>query len=146
MALNSKGQEIIDETLPAMPAGFKRPETLAEQVQRMVRTTVSQEAVNAGRESFEDSEDFDVDDEIDPTSQYETHFDPVLGQEISAEEFKRSQGVYKSRYLQAQQEYYASLDAEKQRNSTPAKQPKAAPKPAPKPDETSLQKPLDSGT
>lgn len=61
----------------AVPVGFQRPPTLAEQVARLV---VSREMSNAaaqrGLESFEEADDFDIpDDPIDPTTPYEASFD-----------------------------------------------------------------------
>lgn len=93
------GSERLDPKPVAIPAGFKRPETLAEQVQRLVRTQISREAREAGFETFEESEDFDVDDDAyEPSTPYETFFDPVLGRDLSADEFRRNEKVYKERY------------------------------------------------
>lgn len=108
--LDHLGREVPDPTPMSMPSGFKRPETLAEQVQRLVRTQVSRQAEEAGFETFEDSEDFDVDDDFDPTSPYEAFFDPALNREISADEFNRNHELYKKRYMQAQQEYFSKID------------------------------------
>ena len=110
--LDKNGHELCDQTTMELPSGFKRPETLAEQVQRLVRTTVSREAHLAGAETFEESEDFDVGDETDPATPYEAHFDPILGKEITADEFRQNQEVYRKRYVDAQSAYYASLDRE----------------------------------
>lgn len=88
MKFDAHGHELPDTTPVALPLGFKTPETLAEQIQRLVRTNVSQEAANAGAETFEEADDFDIDEEDEPfdqTSPYEMEFDPVLGREVSAE-------------------------------------------------------------
>lgn len=108
--LDENGHEIPDQTRLTLPLNFKRPETLAEQVQRLVRTHVSAEAAQAGAESFEEAEDFDVGDDIDPTSPYEEHFDPVLGKGITADEFRQNEKVYRERYLAAQKAYTDHLD------------------------------------
>lgn len=110
--LDEFGHEIPDPKPVAIPAGFKRPETLAEQVQRLVRTSISRQAAEQGFETFEESEDFDVDDEFDPSTPYETFFDPVLGRDISPQEFKANEQAYRAQYLKAQAEYYARVDQE----------------------------------
>jgi len=93
------GRERPDPKPLEIPSGMKRPETLAEQVQRLVRTQISEEAAAQGFETFEESEDFDVDDDIsDPSTPYEVVFDPVLGQEISPAEFRANQVIYRKRY------------------------------------------------
>lgn len=108
--LNARGQEIPDPEPMVMPAGFRRPETLAEQVQRLVRTHISREAELAGAETFEESEDFDVDDDMEPNTPYETFFDPVLGKELTPQEFKHNEQIYRKQYLQAQQNYFRMMD------------------------------------
>ena len=73
--LNERGHEILDPTPVSMPLGFKKPETLAEQIRRMVKNEMSQAAANQGQESFEEADDFDVGDDFDPKSPYEQNFD-----------------------------------------------------------------------
>lgn len=76
--------EVPDPTPMAIPIGFKRPETLAEQVRRLVRSEqLSSYARSQGMESFEEAEDFDVDDDFDPRTPYELEFDPAVGKEIT---------------------------------------------------------------
>lgn len=62
------GREIPDPTPVSLPAGFQRPEPLAETIRRLVRNEVSRQAVDSGMESFEESLDFDIDDEELPES------------------------------------------------------------------------------
>lgn len=134
--LDEFGREIPDSMPVAIPAGFKRPETLAEQVQRLVRVGLSRRAEEQGFETFDESEDFDVEDD-DPSSPYETFFDPVLGKDLSPHEFKQNEAIYRDRYLRAQREYFLSLDrAEAVRRApnrgagvspAPSKGPKAPP-------------------
>lgn len=101
---DENGHEVPDRRPVALPAGFKRPETLAEQVQRLVRTSLSRQASEQGFETFEESEDFDVGDDVDPASRYETFFDPILGRDLSLEEFKRNELVYREQYMARQRE------------------------------------------
>lgn len=68
MKFDKEGRELPDPTPIEIPAGFKRPETLQEQIRRLVRTAISERAVDSGAESFEEANDFDMDDD-DPTDQ-----------------------------------------------------------------------------
>ncbi|MEM2002482.1 MAG: hypothetical protein QXT77_07555, partial [Candidatus Methanomethylicaceae archaeon] len=102
--LDAFGHEALDPTPVVVPAGFKRPETLAEQVQRLVRTHISRQAEEAGFETFEDAEDFDVDDDFDPSTPYEEIFDPVLGKGVTPDEFIRNEQRYRQLYLHMQKE------------------------------------------
>ena len=72
--LDKFGNEIPDNTPVAVPAGFRKQESLQDQMRRMIRTEMAMEAQAQGFESFEDADDFDVDD-LDPSSPYEEHFD-----------------------------------------------------------------------
>ena len=93
------GREVVDSRPMEIPAGFRRPETLAEQVQRLVRNSISREAEERGFETFEESEDFEIDDDpVDPSTPYETVFDPVLGRDISPREFEQNAEVYRKRF------------------------------------------------
>lgn len=65
-----------DDTPMVLPVGFKRPETLAEQVARLVRShEFTRHVESQGFESFEESDDFAVDDGYDQSSPYEDNFD-----------------------------------------------------------------------
>lgn len=112
LRLDHNGHEIPDPTPVAIPAGFRRPETLAEQVQRLVRTGLSQLSSEAGAETFEESEDFDIDDDFDPSSPYETFFDPVLGKDITPMEFQANEAHYRNQYVAAQKQYFDNIDRE----------------------------------
>lgn len=97
--LDEEGREIPDPTPIELPLGMKRPETLAEQVQRLVRNQVSQYAALHGHETFEEAEDFDIEDDLDPSTPYELEFDPVLGKELTPADF---QDPEKREYLREQ--------------------------------------------
>lgn len=81
-------REPVDSSQLEIPVGFHRPPSLQEQVRRLVRYEMSQEAANQGQETFEEADDFDVGDDFDPSSPYELNFDqesfreerPVKGQ------------------------------------------------------------------
>lgn len=63
--------EFPDPTPVEMPLGFSRPPTLQEEIQRIIRIQMSQQAQAEGFESFEEADDFDVDEDPDPLSPYE---------------------------------------------------------------------------
>lgn len=121
-SLNIQGHEIPDPEPLVLPSGFRRPETLAEQVQRLVRTGLSRMAEEQGMESFEEAEDFDVDEDEDPSTPYETFFDPVLGKDLSPQEFRDHEQAYRRQYLEAQRRYYQFQDRQRvlERGADPA--------------------------
>lgn len=102
--------ENTDPTPMEIPAGFRKPETMEEMVQRLVRRQVSDAAEAAGAESFEESEDFDVDDMFDPSSPYEEVFDPVLNRGITVDEFRKNEAVYRQRYEDAQDKAWRQME------------------------------------
>lgn len=63
----------------APPVGFVRTKPLHEQIRDMVRSEqLRLEVEQAGAETFEDADDFDVEDDFDPRSPYEYNFDPPM--------------------------------------------------------------------
>jgi len=68
---NEFGQEVPDPRPVAIPAGFQRPEPLADLIRRLVRTQISQQASAEGQETWEEADDFEVDEDDDPLSPYE---------------------------------------------------------------------------
>lgn len=80
------GKEIMNSVPMEMPIGFRRPLTMAEQIAQATRHEVSMWAAARGAETFEEADDFDVDDDVDPTSPWELEFDPHTGKEYSKEE------------------------------------------------------------
>lgn len=71
MDFNERGQEIPDPTPVSLPHGWERPLSLHEQIKRFIRSEMSQQAQLAGEETFEEADDFEVDEDPDPLSQYE---------------------------------------------------------------------------
>lgn len=129
--LNKDGHEVPDPKPLAMPAGFKRPETLAEQVQRLVRTQMSALAAAEGRETFEESEDFDVEEDVLPNTPFEEVFDPVLGKGITPAEFQQYQEQYRAEYQKRFQD--AAREHFRGRPGAGEERPKPQAEPAPKP-------------
>lgn len=143
--LDDKGREVPDPNPLEIPVGFKRPESLAEQVRRLVRSEQLSQSVQAqGFETFEESEDFEIDDDMfDPSSPYEEVFDPVLGRGITLDEFRRNEAVYAQRFMKAEQSAHeemlrsealrARYKAESSRAASEHAQPQKAPGEAPTP-------------
>jgi hypothetical protein len=63
--LNEKGQEVPDPTPIAMPLGYSHPPTLEQRIKTMIAVTLSRQAAAAGRETFEEANDFNVGDDDD---------------------------------------------------------------------------------
>jgi len=69
-------REVLDGTPMAVPIGFRRPPSLIEQMRAMIRNEVSEAAQMSGRETFEESNDFDIpDDPDDPHTPWEDSAD-----------------------------------------------------------------------
>lgn len=69
--MSKHGKEIEvpgDETDPRpveVPTKLKRPETTDERIRRIIKEQISPHAVQQGLESFEESEDFDIEDDFE---------------------------------------------------------------------------------
>lgn len=68
---DDQGREIPDPTPVAVPAGWARPPSMEELIRRHIRVEMSRQAADQGLETFEESDDFEVDEEGDPLSPYE---------------------------------------------------------------------------
>ncbi len=64
MQYTKDNREINDKTPVAMPLGYERPEPLSHLIARLVRVE-SIKAQSMGKESFEESDDFEVDEDND---------------------------------------------------------------------------------
>lgn len=74
--------ETPDPTPAVLETGLNAPLPIAEQVRRMVQTELSNAAENHGMETWEESDDFDVPDDVDPYSPHELvddHGAPPIG-------------------------------------------------------------------
>lgn len=109
----------------AIPAGFRVPPTLAEQVARLVRShALQRDLAQAGAETFEEADDFDVpDDPPDPTTPYEPQFDPALGVDLTPQDILRD----RDRYAQETNRRVEAAKAAKAKKQPPAGSPPAAP-------------------
>lgn len=63
-------EEIPDPTPVEMPIGYEHPESLESMIARLVHNE-SRRAKSQGQESFEESDDFDMDDDSEIISEYQ---------------------------------------------------------------------------
>lgn len=78
--LNVMGHEVPDPTVVEPPLGYVHQPDLIEQMRRMVQGELSRIAALEEMETFEEADDFDIeDDPVDYSSPYEMYFDPPAG-------------------------------------------------------------------
>lgn len=65
------GMEYPDPTPVSVRPDLRRPPSLQEEIRRYVRQALSQQVAEQGGESFEEADDFEVDEDPDPLTQYE---------------------------------------------------------------------------
>lgn len=140
--LNPDGTPVVDPRPLAPPVGYKKAPSMVEIVRDMVRSErLAQEAADADLETFEESEDFDIEDEPGyARSPWENDHDPSvsearyeLDQEKLGRELRRRERM----------EYFEDRDAYRARKggdggappSPGPAQPGAAEPPIAKPDE-----------
>lgn len=61
--LNESGAEVPDPEPVGLPLGYKHPPTLEDRIKAMIQVTLSRQAAEAGAETFEEANDFDVGEE-----------------------------------------------------------------------------------
>lgn len=133
---DEEGREIPDPRPMEVPSGMKVPETMAERLMRLMRNDprFAQNYLGAGDdvESFEEADDFDVGDDIDPVSPFEEHFDPALGRSVTpAEILEDHRGP--RRFAKATEERMARMAPKKSSEpSAPAAPAAEKPDPGPK--------------
>lgn len=84
--LDDLGRELCDPTPMQPPLGYNPQPSLAEQMRMMIQSErLRLEAEAAGYETFEEADDFEMDEDPFPRSQHEDEFDSPL----SARELRR---------------------------------------------------------
>lgn len=72
------GLEYPDPVPMAPPVGWNAPPTMAQFIRQFVRQElVNRELANAGFETFDEADDLDIPDDLDPHSSYEDEFEPL---------------------------------------------------------------------
>lgn len=84
---DNDGREICDPKPLSRTVKLKQ-ETIEEKIMRLVRERDIQFALHSqGVETFDEADDFDIpDDPVDPSTPYETVFEPSLGKEVTRAE------------------------------------------------------------
>lgn len=77
MRFDEKGREVVDSTPISVPHNWQRPLSLHEEIKRFVRAELSRAAQDQDVETFEDADDFDIDEDPDPLSAYELPLAPL---------------------------------------------------------------------
>lgn len=72
--LDGEGREIPNPVPMSPPVGYVKRESIADQIRAAIRAA-SLEAAQAGAETEEEANDFDVGEDFDPESPYEHDFD-----------------------------------------------------------------------
>lgn len=76
--LDANGAEIPDPVPLAPPVNYQKPFDMFAHIQQLVAGEhLRLAAIQAGDETFEEADDFEIGDDFDPTTPYEEHFDPV---------------------------------------------------------------------
>lgn len=98
--LHPDGTPVLDPVPLAPPIGYKKHPSMVEIVRDMVRSErLAQAARDAGAETLEEAEDFDVEDDYDLHSPWENDFDPPLvelieaGRQVVAERDRQEAGA-----------------------------------------------------
>lgn len=81
MRQTSDGAEVLDSTPMQPPIGYKRQPSMVDHIRNLIRSEkLAMEAESAGKETFEEADDFHIEDDIFPASAYEfdEHFEPPV--------------------------------------------------------------------
>lgn len=79
-----RSRETPDPTPVEIPVQFRRAESMDERIARIVEHSISKEAERQGFETFDEANDFDVDDDLFPASAWETSTDAHLVDAVKA--------------------------------------------------------------
>lgn len=106
----ARGREVLDPTPVTIPVNLRKSESMDERIARIVQHSVSKAAQDAGLETFEEADDFDIpDDPEDPSSPWEHDFDMatanavdhgvVAKPDLSPDRIRELKGKYTSKKL-----------------------------------------------
>lgn len=71
MKFDERGRELPDPTPVSVPSGWARPPSIQDLMRQFIRQEFSRQALQDEQETFEEADDFEVDEDPDPLSQYE---------------------------------------------------------------------------
>lgn len=81
MKFDNQGRELPDGTPLEVPLRFRTPETTDERITRMISTAMSNYAVEAGAESIDEANDFDIEGD-DPDDTFTQHEELAMALEL----------------------------------------------------------------
>ncbi len=81
--LSEDGREVNDPRPMVIHTGLVKPLTLSEQVKRLMKVELSHQALDYGKETEEEANDFDVEDENLITSNYDLMEEEYVAAPIS---------------------------------------------------------------
>lgn len=70
-ALDDNGKELLNPEQVEVPVEMTIPEPLQERIKRILQTELSAQAAAQDMETFDEANDFDIDEDPDPVSHYE---------------------------------------------------------------------------
>lgn len=77
--LDPDGREVLDPVPMSPPINFKGSDrNMFDIMREQIRRELSEAAAAEGKETFEEADDFDVDDDYEPSTPWEKEFDPEL--------------------------------------------------------------------
>lgn len=112
--LNEVGQEMLDPKPVALPIGYKNPPSLEERIRSMISVTLSRQAAEAGAESFDEANDFDVADGDDEKFPDEDDKFAVNDPNVK-NAFEREEPVVRERINKAKETEKKTLMSKKQK-------------------------------
>lgn len=120
------GRSELDNTPLTIPIGFGRPETLAEQIARLIRHSDDDRRARSQEDTPDYDEDWEDDDD-QPFSPYELVYDPILNQDVTIKEFFANKEVYRKKYAVAAALHSGNDDPATTLPRTPKGRPSASP-------------------
>jgi hypothetical protein len=80
---DADGAELVDGRSMEPPVGYEPSKSIQEMIAEAVRgREIQRELHEAGAETFEEADDFNVGDDFDPTSPYEAIFEPITEAQV----------------------------------------------------------------
>lgn len=94
--LDERGRELPNPVPMELKIGTQKPESLRDQIRRIMRIELSKQAEIQGHETFEEADDFEVEDSFDmnePNSQYEMMQEEFVKDDEVAPPWKSEESV-----------------------------------------------------
>lgn len=101
------GVEKPDPTPVQIPIEMRKPESMDDRIRRIIQHSLSVRARQVGLESFEEADDFDIEDEfdLDPTSPWEENLENAIIDQIKKGHAEPPKGLDPARYEELRNKY-----------------------------------------